>query len=60
MALHITAFNGLLYGLFNLSHWSNPNTLWMGVMHLPLLVLSIVAVVLAWRMPVEDAERSRA
>jgi len=51
LALHVTAFNGLLYGLFNLSLWSNPDTRWMGVMHLPLLVLSLVAVVLAWRMP---------
>jgi hypothetical protein len=42
----VTAFNALLYGLFNLVHWFNPNTLWMGVMHLPLLVLSLVALIL--------------
>ncbi len=53
LALHVTAFNGLLYGLFNLSLWSNPDTRWMGVMHLPLLVLFVVAAVLAWRMPKE-------
>ncbi len=44
----ITAFNALLYGLFNLMHWFNPNTVWMGVMHLPLLIISIVALFLPY------------
>jgi len=44
----ITAFNGLLYGLFNMAHWFNPNTVWMGVMHLPLLILSLVALILPY------------
>lgn len=48
-ALRVTAFNGLLYGLFNLSHWFNPDRVWMGVMHLPLLVISLLALVLAHR-----------
>lgn len=26
----ITAFSGLLYGLFNLTYWFNPATQWMG------------------------------
>jgi hypothetical protein len=42
-ALRVTAFNGLLYGLFNLSAWASPDTLWLGVMHIPLLVLSAAA-----------------
>jgi hypothetical protein len=42
-ALRVTAFNGLLYGLYNLTHWFNPDRVWMGVMHVPLLVLSSVA-----------------
>lgn len=42
-ALLVTAFNGLLYGLFNLSHWASPDTMWLGVLHLPLLTLSLVA-----------------
>jgi hypothetical protein len=50
-ALRVTAFNGLLYGLFNLSHWSDPNRLWMGVMHLPLLVMSVTALLLSHRIP---------
>ncbi len=48
-AFHVTAFNGLLYGLFNLTHWASPDTMWMGVMHLPLQVMSIVALGMAWR-----------
>ncbi len=47
-AFRISAFNGLLYGIFNLTHWFNPNTVWMGVMHLPLLILSIVALALPY------------
>jgi len=42
-AFRVTAFNALLYGLFNLTHWFNPDMLVMGVMHLPLLMLSLVA-----------------
>lgn len=44
----ITAFNALLYGLFNLAHWFNPNTIWMGVMHLPLLFLALVAFLITY------------
>jgi hypothetical protein len=46
-AFRVTAFNGLLYGLFNLWNWGNPDTLWMGVMHLPLIVIPVVALALA-------------
>jgi hypothetical protein len=45
-AYRITAFSGLLYGLFNLSHWFNPATQWMGFLHLPLLIISIYALLL--------------
>jgi len=44
-AYRITAFNGLLYALFNLTHWFNPASRWMGVLHIPLLVLSIFALI---------------
>ncbi len=46
-ALRVTAFNGLLYGLFNLNHWAAPERMWLGVMHLPLLVMPIAALWLA-------------
>lgn len=42
----ITAFSGLLYGLFNLTHWFDPGTRWMGFLHLPLLIISIFALIL--------------
>ncbi len=45
-AYRITAFNGLIYGLFNMTHWFNPDTRWMGFLHLPLLILSIYALAL--------------
>jgi len=41
-AFRVTAFNALLYGLFNLSHWFRPDLV-MGAMHLPLLILALVA-----------------
>lgn len=44
-AFRITAFNGLLYGLLNLTHWFKPETRWMGVLHLPLLVVSLYALI---------------
>jgi len=43
LAYRATAFNGLLYGLFNLTHFFNPGFWWMGVMHIPLLILSVIA-----------------
>ncbi|MCX7841269.1 MAG: hypothetical protein N2559_17665, partial [Anaerolineae bacterium] len=42
-AFRVTAFNALLYGLFNLSHWLVPERVWLGVIHVPLLVMPIVA-----------------
>ena len=46
LAYKITAFNGLLYGLFNLTHWSKPELRWMGFLHLPLLIISVYALIL--------------
>jgi len=48
-ALRVTAFNGLLYGLFNLTHWASSDTLWLGVLHIPLLVLSPLALILSYK-----------
>jgi hypothetical protein len=41
----ITAYAALLYALFNLSHWFNADTRWMGFLHVPLLVFSIAGLV---------------
>jgi hypothetical protein len=46
LTLRVTAFNGLLYGLFNLTHWFNPDMVWMGVLHIPLLIIPLVALFL--------------
>lgn len=46
LAFRVTAFNGLLYGLFNLTHWLSPATHWMGVMHIPLLVIPLAALLM--------------
>jgi hypothetical protein len=45
-AFRITAFNGLLYGLFNLTHWFSADRRWMGFLHLPLLIISVYALIL--------------
>jgi len=45
-AYRITAFNGLLYGLFNMTHFFNPQLRWMGILHLPLLIISLCALLL--------------
>lgn len=45
-AYRITAFNGLLYGLLNMTHFFNPQMRWMGVLHLPLLFISLCALIL--------------
>ena len=41
-----TAFNGVLYGLFNMTHFFDPKLCWMGVLHLPLLLISLYALIL--------------
>jgi hypothetical protein len=51
LAFRVTAFNGLLYGLFNLTHWFDPARVWMGVLHIPLLVISLVALSISAKRP---------
>ena len=50
-AFRATAFSALLYGLFNLTHWFNPDMQVMGVMHIPLLIIPISALLLAQFQP---------
>lgn len=45
-AYRITAFNGLLYGILNIQHFFTPGMSWMGVLHIPLLVISAYALLL--------------
>jgi hypothetical protein len=62
-AYRITAFSGLLYGLFNMTHWFNPDTRWMGFLHLPLLIISAYALLLPrverWTRSREPASSQR-
>jgi len=50
------AFNGLLYGVYNLTHWFAPDRVMMGVIHLPRLVLSLVALFLSYLEPPRKEE----
>jgi hypothetical protein len=43
LPLRITAINGFIYALFNLTHWFFPERWWMGFLHLPLLLISLYA-----------------
>ena len=45
-AYRVTAFNGLLYGLLNMTHFFSPQLRWMGILHLPLLIISLCALLL--------------
>jgi membrane protein implicated in regulation of membrane protease activity len=49
--MRVTAFAGLITAVFNLLQWFvfNPQFWWMGVLHLPLLAISIYAFVLSLR-----------
>lgn len=53
-AMRVSGFVGLLFGLINMVTWFGltPGAWWMGVMHVPLLLLSIAAFVLALRRQV--------
>jgi hypothetical protein len=50
-SLRVTAFNGTIYALLNLTHWFNPDRVWMGVMHIPLLVIPLVALLISVQKP---------
>ncbi|GIW02123.1 hypothetical protein [Roseiflexus sp.] len=45
LAYRITAFNALPYGLVNMMSLFDPALWWMGILHIPLLALSIVALI---------------
>lgn len=49
LAYRITAFNALPYGLVNMTSFFDPASWWMGVLHIPLLALSIAALIMVRR-----------
>ena len=42
----ITAFVGLIYGFWNMFSLLKPHTRWLGIIHIPLLVISLYALIL--------------
>lgn len=49
----IVGWLGLLFGLLNMVTWFviNPDSWWMGILHLPLLVISTFLTITSWREP---------
>ncbi|PIV55927.1 hypothetical protein COY52_09165 [Candidatus Desantisbacteria bacterium CG_4_10_14_0_8_um_filter_48_22] len=45
-SLKITSFIGLMYGLVNMQWFFTPGMSWMGILHLPLLILSLYGMLL--------------
>ncbi len=52
VTLRVTGFIGIIFGLINVLTWFvlNPGMWWMGVMHLPLLVVSSVSFTVTFRI----------
>jgi hypothetical protein len=44
----LTAFVGIIYGFWNMFSLLKPSTRWLGIIHIPLLVISIYALILPW------------
>lgn len=58
-AYKVTAFNGLVYALYNLTHWFSPERWWMGFLHLPLLILPAYALILPRLRPAGERVSAR-
>lgn len=58
--LSFISFAGLGFGLFNMVTWFllMPASWWMGVLHLPLVILSVTGVVVSRRTPSTSRTRS--
>ena len=47
----ITALVGFIIGCYNMGSFFNPGTVWLGFVHLPLLLISLYCAVLSYRHP---------
>lgn len=47
----ITAVVGFIIGCYNMASFFNPGTVWLGFVHLPLLLISLYCAVLSYRHP---------
>ncbi|MGP6174621.1 hypothetical protein [Corynebacterium sp. A21] len=59
--LSVIGFAGLGFGLFNMMTWFliQPDSWWMGVLHLPLLILSISALAVAHQRPARSPQNQQ-
>jgi hypothetical protein len=46
----ITAVIGLIIGVYNMFNFSNPSLIWIGVLHIPLLLISLYAFILSFKI----------
>ena len=46
----ITAIIGVIIGLYNMMNFLNPHTVFLGVVHVPLLTISLYCTILSYRM----------
>ena len=45
----ITAIIGFLIGIYNMSNFLNPSTVWVGFLHLPLVTISLYCAILSYK-----------
>ena len=46
----ITAIIGVIIGLYNMMNFFNPHTVFLGVVHVPLLTISLYCVILSYKV----------
>ncbi len=46
----ITSIIGIIIGLYNMMNFFNPNTVYLGVVHAPLLTISLYNAILSYRV----------
>jgi len=49
VSYRITAIIGFLIGIYNMSNFLNPSTVWVGFLHLPLVTISLYCAILSYK-----------
>ena len=47
----VTAIIGFIIGCYNMANFFNPGTVWLGFVHLPLILISLYCAILSYRHP---------
>ncbi len=55
----ITAIIGVIIGLYNMMNFFNPHTIFLGVVHLPLVIISLYCAVLSYGLKRKDLTNSQ-